>query len=45
MGKRGQVTIFIIIAIIIIVLGVLIYLFYPQIQSWISPESKNPAAF
>jgi hypothetical protein len=45
MEKRGQVTIFIIIAIIIIVLGVLIYLFYPQIQSWISPESKNPGAF
>ncbi len=45
MGKRGQVTIFIIIAIIIIVIGVLIYLFYPQIKSWISPESKNPGLF
>ena len=45
MRKRGQVTIFIIIAIIIIVIGVLIYLFLPQIKSWISPESKNPSAF
>ena len=45
MEKRGQVTIFIIIAIIIIVIGVLIYLFYPQIKSWISPESKNPGLF
>lgn len=45
MGKRGQVTIFIIIAIAIIAIGVLIYAFYPQIQSLIKPESKNPAAF
>jgi len=45
MDKRGQVTIFIIIAIIIIVIGVLIYAFYPQIQSLIKPGSKNPAAF
>jgi len=45
MGKRGQVTIFIIIGIAIIAIGVLIYAFYPQIQSLIKPESKNPAAF
>lgn len=45
MGKRGQVTIFIIIAIIIIALGALIYAFYPQIQSLFGAESKNPAAF
>ena len=45
MEKRGQVTIFIIIAIAIIALGILIYIFYPQIQSWIKPESKNPSAF
>jgi len=45
MGKRGQVTIFIIIAIVIVVIGVLIYAFYPQIQSLIKPGSKNPAAF
>lgn len=44
-GKRGQVTIFIIIGIAIIAIGILIYAFYPQIQSWIKPESKNPAAF
>jgi len=45
MRKRGQVTIFIIIAIVIIVVGILIYAFYPQIQSIIKPESKNPSAF
>jgi len=45
MGKRGQVTIFIIIAIAIIAIGVLIYAFYPQIQSLFGSESKNPAAF
>ena len=38
-------TIFIIIGIAIIAIGVLIYAFYPQIQSLIKPESKNPAAF
>jgi len=45
MGKRGQVTIFIIIGMAIIAIGVLIYAFYPQIQSLIKPESKNPTAF
>jgi len=45
MDKRGQVTIFIIIGIAIIAIGVLIYAFYPQIQSLIKPGSKNPAAF
>lgn len=45
MGKRGQVTIFIIIGIAIIAIGALIYAFYPQIQSLFGAESKNPAAF
>jgi len=44
-SKRGQVTIFIIIAIIIIALGALIYLVYPQIKSAIKAEYKNPGAF
>ena len=45
MGKRGQVTIFIILGIAIIGIGILIYLFYPQIQSIIKPKSQNPSAF
>ena len=45
MKKRGQVTIFIIIGIVIVVIGILIYLFYPQIESLLKPSSKNPAAF
>ena len=44
-NKRGQVTIFIIIAIVIVALGVLIYAFYPQLQSLLGSESKNPVAF
>ena len=44
-GKRGQVTIFIIIAILIIVLGILIYLYYPKIFSKVSTETKNPSAY
>jgi hypothetical protein len=41
-GKRGQVTIFIIIAIIIIALGFLIYSFYPQIKSSLGVKQENP---
>jgi len=44
-GVRGQVTIFIIIAILIIALGVLVYMFYPQIRSTIETETTNPATF
>lgn len=40
--KRGQVTLFIIIAIVIVVLGILIYLLYPQIKSTISSSSESP---
>jgi len=43
--KRGQVTIFIIIAILIIALGVLIYMFYPKIVSQMETETKNPSTF
>lgn len=42
-GKRGQVTIFIIIAIVIVVLGALIYLFYPSLKSTLGFETKNPS--
>jgi hypothetical protein len=45
MNKSGQVTIFIIIAIIIVVIGVLIYTFYPQIKTSLSPKEQNPISF
>ncbi len=45
MEKKGQVTIFIIIAIVIVAGGVLVYLFFPQIKSALGREIKNPQAF
>jgi len=45
MNNRGQVTIFIIIGIVIIVAGVLIYMFYPQIQAGLGLAEINPEAF
>ena len=44
-GKKGQVTIFIIIAILIVALGVLIYLYYPEIKSSLNQETKNPSGY
>lgn len=43
--KKGQVTIFIIVGVLIVVLGVLIYMFYPKIQTNIETEAKTPSAF
>ena len=43
--KRGQVTIFIIIAIAIVGFGVLAFLFYPRLQTTIRPGQENPPAF
>jgi len=43
--KRGQVTIFIIIAIIIVSLVLLIYSFYPQIKSTLTGQEKNPSEY
>lgn len=45
MKKRGQITIFIILAIIIVMLGILIYLFYPQISSTLGFGEVNPPVF
>ena len=42
-GKKAQVTIFIIIAIIIVVLGILIYMFYPKIKASFGFECHNEA--
>lgn len=43
--KRGQVTIFIIIGILIVALGVLIYMFYPELKSKATGEAKSPSDF
>jgi hypothetical protein len=44
-GKRGQVTIFIIIALLVVALGVLIYMFYPKIFPSTETVTKNPSVF
>jgi len=44
-NNRGQVTIFIIIAVVIVIAGVLIYIFYPQIQAGLGIGETNPEAF
>jgi len=45
MRKRGQITIFVIIAIIIVAVAVLIYMFFPQIKSTLGIKPKSPDAF
>jgi hypothetical protein len=44
-GERGQVTIFIILALVIVVIGVLIYAFMPGIRSTSNLDTKNPVAY
>ncbi len=44
-GKKGQITIFIIIAVVIIALGILIYLFFPKIQTGLGISTNNPQIF
>jgi competence protein ComGC len=44
-GKKGQVTIFVILAIVIVVLGVLIYLFFPGIKTTATSVEENPVAY
>jgi hypothetical protein len=44
-NKKGQVTIFIIIAVLVVALGVLIYMFYPKLVSKTETETTNPASF
>ena len=44
-NKKAQVTIFIIIAVIIVALAFLVYSFYPQIKSGLSGEQKNPLSY
>jgi hypothetical protein len=45
LNKKGQVTIFIIIAILVVAIGVLFYLFYPKIFPGTGTETKNPSTF
>jgi len=44
-SKKGQVTIFVIIGIVIVVLSVLVYLFSPNIKYFFGFETQNPSAF
>ncbi len=44
-NKRGQVTLFIIIAVIIVALAALVYLFFPSIQSIFGLTTDNPQIF
>lgn len=44
-NKKGQVTIFIILAIVIVVLGILFYAFFPEIKTTFGLETDNPNAF
>ncbi len=44
-SSKGQVTVFIILALIIVAVGVLIYIFYPQIKSFTGNQIQNPQAF
>jgi hypothetical protein len=43
--KGGQVAIFIIIAILIVALAVLLYLYWPKLFPSTSPQTKNPATY
>ena len=45
MNKKGQVTIFIIIGIIIVVAAVLIYMFYPQITTTLGTQENTPQSY
>jgi len=43
--KRGQVTIFIITALVLVVVAILFFLLYPQIKSTLGLDTKNPNQF
>ncbi len=44
-GKKGQVTLFIIIAVLIVATGILIYIFYPQISTTLGGSEQTPSSF
>ena len=43
--KKGQVTIFIVVAIVIVAAGLLIYFFYPKLQTSLGYDSSNPSDY
>jgi len=43
--KRGQITIFIIVGIMIVAFGILIFLFFPQIKTGLGISTNNPQLF
>ncbi|MCW8965444.1 MAG: hypothetical protein OQK82_01965 [Candidatus Pacearchaeota archaeon] len=43
--KRGQITLFVILSIVVVVLGILVYMFYPQISSTLGVSASNPEEF
>jgi hypothetical protein len=45
MKKRGQVTIFVIIAIVIVVAGVLVYMFFPEVKDVLTSNDDNPKTY
>jgi len=45
MNKRGQITIFIIVGILVVIFAVLVFLLYPKIQTGFGFDEKNPAKF
>ncbi len=45
MEKRGQLTIFIIIAVVIIALGIMVYFFMPQVRTGFGVSTNNPLLF
>ncbi|MBI2044211.1 hypothetical protein HYT24_02500, partial [Candidatus Pacearchaeota archaeon] len=45
MEKRGQLTIFIIIAVVIIALGVMVYFFVPQVRTGLGVSTNNPVLY
>ena len=45
LNKRGQITLFIILSILILGIGIAIYIFYPQIQSTFGVSGGSPTEF
>lgn len=45
MIKRGQVTIFVIIGLVILAIGIFIYLFYPKLSSTLGFSDENPSSY
>ena len=43
-NKRGQITLFIILGIVVVAAAVLIFLFWPKISSTIGFGAENPSA-